>query len=130
VTRDVGLLVLRLGLGCSMAFGHGLGKMQKVLAGDFGFGNPIGIGAPASLILAALAELVCSLAVAAGIWTRYATIPPIVTMAVAAFVVHASDPWGRKELAIVYLIGFLTLAMTGGGRFSVEALWSKAKRGK
>jgi putative oxidoreductase len=128
VTRDLGLLVLRLGFGCALAFGHGLGKARQMIHGDFEFPDPIGIGTVPSLILATLAELVCSLAVAAGLWTRWAAIPPLVTMSVAAFVVHAGDPWGRKELAILYLVGFATLVLTGGGRFAVDSLWSKAKR--
>ena len=125
--RDIGLLVLRLGIGCSMAFGHGLDKMNRVLAGNFEFGDPIGLGPMASLILAALAEFVCSLAVAVGLWTRFTAIPPFVTMAAAAIIVHADDPWGRKELAVVYLIAFGALILTGGGRFAVESVWSKAK---
>lgn len=125
--RDVGLLALRLGVGCSMAFSHGLDKMGRVLAGNFEFGDPIGLGPAASLILAALAELVCSLAVAAGLWTRFAAIPPFVTMAVAAIIVHAEDPWARKELAVVYLSAFGALILTGGGRFAVESVWTKTK---
>ena len=47
-------------------------------------------------------------------------------MAVAAFVVHAGDPWtlgaGRsKEPALLYLFPFLALALTGPGRFSLDA---------
>ena len=125
--RDLGLLVLRLGAGGALAFGHGLAKVQKVLSGNFEFGDPIGIGTAASLILAALAEFVCSLAVAAGLWTRYTAIPPLVTMAVAVFVVHAKDPWARKELAALYLIAFLTLVLAGGGRFALDSLGSKGK---
>ena len=130
MTRDLGLLVLRVGVGSVMAFGHGLGKMQKVITGNFEFGDPVGLGPVPSLILAALAEFVCSIAVAAGLWTRYTAIPPLVTMAVAVFVVHANDPWNRKEPAVVFLIAFLALILTGGGRFALDSLWSKGKRKK
>jgi putative oxidoreductase len=128
VSRDVGLLLLRVGIGGLLAFGHGLGKVEKIFAGNFEFGDPIGIGAAASLVLAAFAEFVCSLAVAAGLWTRWSAVPPVVTMVVAAFVVHAADPWGRKELAVLYLVAFTVLILTGSGRFSVDALWAKTKR--
>jgi putative oxidoreductase len=122
------LLLLRVGIGCLLAFGHGLGKVEKVFAGNFQFGDPIGIGAAASLVLAAGAEFVCSLAVAAGLWTRWSSVPPVVTMVVAAFVVHAADPWGRKELAVLYLVAFTVLILTGGGRFSVDAMWARTRR--
>ena len=45
-----GLLLLRIGFSAAMLT-HGYGKFMKVLAGDFSFGNPDGIGPTASLIL-------------------------------------------------------------------------------
>ena len=124
---DLGLLVLRLVAGGSLAFGHGVGKLIQMMSGSFAFADPLGIGAAPSLILATFAELVCSLAVAAGLWTRWAAIPPAVTMAVAALVVNADAPWSKKELAVVYLGAFAALALTDGGRFALDAL--RAKRG-
>ena len=64
--RSTGLLILRLTAGILMAT-HGAGKMSKVFAGDFAFGDPIGLGPHISLIGAALSEFVFALAVAAGV---------------------------------------------------------------
>jgi putative oxidoreductase len=47
-------------------------------------------------------------------------IPLAITMIVAAFIVHADDPFGKKELALLYLSGCLTLIFTGAGKFSVD----------
>jgi putative oxidoreductase len=58
-----------------------------------------------------------------GIGTRLAAIPPLVTMIVASGLVHASDPWPRKELPILYGVAFLTLALAGGGRFGLGGLF-------
>ncbi len=52
-----GLLLLRIGFSAAMLT-HGYGKFMKVLAGDFSFGDPIGIGPTASLILCAIAEFI------------------------------------------------------------------------
>ena len=49
-----------------------------------------------------------------------AAVPLLVTMLVAAFVVHADDPWGKKEFALLYAIPALSLIFTGGGRFSLD----------
>ena len=116
---NLGLLVLRAGSGLLMAT-HGVGKAQMVLGGTFQFADPIGIGQPASLVLAAFAELVCALLVAAGLFTRLAAIPLIVTMLVAAFVVHGADPLAKKELALMYLACFTAIALLGPGRFSLD----------
>jgi len=124
IALDIGLLVLRAAAGLMMA-GHGYGKVRKLLAGDYGFADPVGIGPTASLVLAAFAEFVCALLVVAGLRTHWAALPVVATMLVALFIVHAADPWGDKELAAVYAAAFLALAFTGGGRLSVDALFGR-----
>jgi putative oxidoreductase len=90
-------------------------------------------------VLAVLAEFVCAVLVVVGFATRFAAVPVVVTMAVAAFVVHGSDPWSMgeaarrfmageskswasKEPALLFLIPFLALVFTGAGKFSVDGL--------
>jgi putative oxidoreductase len=129
VKADLGLLLLRLTAGLFMAT-HGWGKALRLVSGDTKFADPLGIGQLPSLILATFAELLCALAVAAGLWTRLAAIPVAVAMAVAGFVQHARDPFSDRELALVYCAVFLSIALLGGGRYSLEAAWGKARRGK
>jgi putative oxidoreductase len=132
MNRDLGLLLLRLGFG-GMLMTHGWGKFQSILAGDFDFGDPIGLGPAPSLVLACGAELLFSLLVVLGVRVRWTAIPPAIAMATAAFVAHAGDPFGRREKALLFLVGFVALALTGGGSYTVEALFAKrvgATRGK
>jgi putative oxidoreductase len=144
LTTSIGLLILRLGIGVYLAT-HGWGKLQMVLAGDLDqFGDPIGLGSGASLVLVTIAEFFCALLVVLGLATRFAAVPPVIAMAVAAFVVHAADPWtaGRgyelyvagtaeswasKEPALLYLVAFLALIFTGAGRYSLDALIRKRR---
>jgi putative oxidoreductase len=144
VMNSIGLLILRVGVGGFMLT-HGWGKVQMLTNGAFDqFGDPIGLGNKASLILATGAEFVCPLLVILGLATRFAAVPVVFTMGVAAFVAHGSDPWtmgtaaqrfmsgaakswASKEPALLFLIPFLALAFTGAGRFSVDAL-IRAKR--
>lgn len=99
---------------------HGYPKLQKVLNGNFQFGDPLGIGPEASLILAVFAEAICGALVIIGITTRLALIPLIITMGVAFFIVHGSDPFKTKEMAFLYLAIFLAIFFTGPGRFSAD----------
>ena len=115
------LLLLRLAAGGFMLT-HGYGKLQRLLAGEFQFGDPIGLGPEVSLVLAVFAEFVCSLLVMLGLGTRLATVPLIVTMVVAVFIVHGADPFGRKELALLYLVSYVVLLLSGSGKFSVDRL--------
>jgi len=137
---DLGLLIARVGFGGYMLT-HGWAKAQMLVNGEgANFGDPIGLGPELSLALAAFAEFVCSLLVIVGLATRLATIPIIVTMAVAAFVAHGSDPWtmggahelfaagktqypSSKQPALMFLVGFATLLATGPGRLSLDRVF-------
>ena len=117
---SIGLLVLRVGIGLMMALGHGWGKLSNFGAMSTKFADPIGLGVGLSLTLAVFAEFFCSLAVVLGLATRAAVIPLMITMAVAVFVVHGDDPWGKQELGMMYLVPFITLLLTGPGKYSLD----------
>lgn len=123
--RDVGLLLLRLGAG-GMMMVHGWGKLSRFNEMASKFPDPLGIGSPASLTLAVFSEFFCALAIVLGFATRLAALPLIVTMIVAAFVIHGDDPFAKKELALLYLVAFAALAGTGAGKLSLDAkLWRR-----
>lgn len=109
-----------------MIANHGLGKAQKLLnGGEIKFADPIGIGAKASLSLAVFAEVFCALLLIFGLFTRLATLPLIVTMAVAAFVVHATDPFSKMESSLLFLFVLFLLFLAGPGKYSVDRMISK-----
>lgn len=116
---DIGLLVLRVGF-CVMMLTHGIPKFQSLFLGPIKFADPIGLGQPLSLSLAIIGEAVAPLLVLIGFKTRWATLPTIITMLVAGFVVHVSDPIGVKEKSILYLIGFVAIFLMGPGKFSID----------
>jgi len=126
MNADLGLLILRVAAG-GMMLHHGWGKLHKVLSGQWGFPDPIGIGAKPSLALAIFAEFFCAALVVLGFKTRWATIPILVTMAVAAGIVLRGQPWGEKELPLLYGAAFLTLALCGGGRFALDSFLGSGK---
>lgn len=100
---------------------HGWPKFQKILAGDWTFADPIGVGQAPSLLLATFAEFFCSLLVIAGYRVRLAALPLIFTMLVAALLVHSSDPWMKKELPLLYAFSFGAVLLLGAGGYSADA---------
>jgi putative oxidoreductase len=139
MAASIGLLILRIGIG-GYLITHGWGKLQMLLAGGADkFGDPIGLGSTLSLALVTTSEFLCALLVILGLWTRLAAVPVVISMSVAAFVVHAKDPWSMetaanaffsgasktwfsKEPALLFLFPFLSLVFTGGGRLSLDGL--------
>lgn len=113
-------LILRLSMGGFMLT-HGWPKLSRLIStGEFKFKDPLGLGPEVSLIAVIFAEFVCSILVILGFKTRLATIPLMFTMLVAAFVVHAADPFGRKEKALLFFVGFLVIFLIGPGRHSLD----------
>ena len=66
---DLSLLLVRLAAGGFM-FTHGFGKLQKLVNGNFEFGDPIGLGPEVSLGLTVFAEILCASLVLVGLFTR------------------------------------------------------------
>jgi putative oxidoreductase len=119
--KDWALLVLRICAGGLMAINHGWGKLLKLFGDEpIKFADVLGMGATASLSLAVLAEFVASVFIVFGLLTRLSTIPAMITMAVAAFMIHWSDPFQKKELALIYLVMFLIIFLMGPGRLSLD----------
>lgn len=123
---DLGLLVLRVAFGGCMLALHGWGKLMSLIGsfsgGEIRMGDPLGIGPLPTLILAVIAEFFCSALVVLGLWTRFATVFLIATMGVAFFIAHKavlSGP-GNGELALIFLVGFLALLLTGAGKYSLD----------
>lgn len=144
---SAGLLILRLGVAGYMVT-HGWAKVTMLRERQFEmFGDPIGIGPVPSLVLVVIAEFLCAILVAAGLATRLAAIPVVITMAVAAFVAHGADPWtmtegamrffsgasqswASKQPALTFLFVFLALVFTGAGKFSLDALIASRSGGR
>jgi putative oxidoreductase len=122
VSLDFGLLALRLGAGGTMLWQHGWGKLIGFADKMDSFPDPFGAGPMVSLGLITLAETACAGLVLLGLWTRITTIPLIIGMAVAAFMVAGGKSFAQQELAVLYLLAFLTLFFTGSGRFSLDRL--------
>ncbi|MBK8518397.1 MAG: DoxX family protein [Saprospiraceae bacterium] len=117
---DYVLLLLRLGVGIFMLT-HGMGKYSKLFAeGPIKFADPIGVGVTASLALAFFAEVFCSILLILGLGTRLAAVPLLITMLVAALIVHANDGFGKQELPLMYSTIYLAIAIAGAGKISID----------
>lgn len=119
---DFAVLILRITAGAFMLT-HGWGKLLMLTSGDaIKFADPIGIGMTTSLVLAVFAEVVCAILVIIGLFTRLAAIPVVITMLIAAFVIHAQDPLNVKEMSLLYALIYSFILITGAGRFSLDYL--------
>lgn len=116
---NVSLLIMRVGIALLM-FTHGIPKIGKLSEDPVRFMDFLGLGATISLCLAIFGEVICSLFIILGIGTRLAVIPPAITMLVAVFHVHLSDPFVKQEMGLHYLLTYVVLFIMGSGRYSID----------
>lgn len=119
--NNLGLLILRLVAGGAMMT-HGWPKFSNFAQYSTQFPDPIGLGSQISLTLAIFAELGCAALIVLGLLTRLSSIPLIVTMLVACFIVHGADPFAKQELSLIYLGMYLSILLMGPGHFSLSGI--------
>lgn len=116
--------LLRIAFGLLLMH-HGYDKLSNFdetaghMAGFLGMSGKVA----ASLVI--FAEFFCSILVVLGLATRLATIPIIITMAIALFKAHNLHVTSDGEMATLYLSAFLVLLIIGPGKVSVDAMIGK-----
>ena len=131
VTASLGIFALRAMIGLMMLIGHGIPKIQSFAAKKEDFWVPDFfplkyMSPPVSLMASIGAEVVAAALIVIGLATRPAAFVLGFSMVVAAFGVHASDPWfmgggAAKEPALLYLIPMIAIILAGAGAFSMDA---------
>ena len=117
------ILALRLFFGI-LFFTHGLDKLANFNEMLPNFPDVLGFGSYMSLMVSIFCEFCCSLFLIAGLLVRLTVIPMMIAMAVAFFDVH-DGMFPEGELALIYLIMFIILYITGPGKFSIDYLIDK-----
>jgi putative oxidoreductase len=126
---DSGALLLgRLAVGL-LFVSTGWGKVHdipKVVA----FFESLGIPAPGfHAVLVSWSELLCGSAIVIGLLTRLATIPLIVSMAVALLTAKRGDIHGVLDLVgqdeFTYLVVLVMIAVLGPGKLALDHLVAK-----
>ena len=121
---NTALLVLRLGFGILLLH-HGYQKLSNFHQTEGYMMDFMGLGKPVSTSLVIFAEVACSLLVILGLFTRLACIPIIILFVVIIFKATNADFFGKSELPVAYITGFLAILFAGPGRISVDSMISK-----
>lgn len=121
---SIGILVIRV-LVCGMLFRcHGWEKLVGYNLMVHGFHNPLHLGSHISLAYAMLADGICSVLIALGLFTRPAALIVVVNFLVIFALIHPGS-----ELVWNYGAVFLGILISGPGRFSLDARFFRTAKG-
>ncbi|AKU93179.1 DoxX family protein [Vulgatibacter incomptus] len=124
--RDIGLLLVRVGIGLMFILAHGLPKLMGGPAVWAKVGSAtgyLGITAVPALfgLLATIAELGGGVLLIAGKWVRVASAAMLVTMLVATLMhIQGGDGLAKASHAIEAAVLFAGLTLLGGGRYGID----------
>src|SRR5260370_25801432 len=124
---DLGLLLLRAGVSLSLFLKHGLEKLTGYSRMVQHFPDPIHIGAHASLAYALVTDGICTILIAAGLFTRPAAALLLINLSTAFIFVHHAAFFtdGHVELVMVYILVFAAILVAGPGSLSIDARMKK-----
>lgn len=123
--QSFAILLLRIGVSLPMIYIHGWSKFLNYIDGNVNLFDPLGIGFELSLLLAIFAEVICSIMLILGLFSRISAIPLIITMLVAMFLVNAGQPFIVKEKAFIFMMAYIFILFAGSGKYSIDALLTK-----
>ncbi len=123
---DLGLFVLRVIGGASLAVAHGWSKLypdgppEQLVSG---IEQRLGLPEPHLFAWGvAIVETVGGALMAIGLLTRPAAFAVAVNMGVAAFVWHAPDTFAEREPALLYFAIATAVFLAGPGRISADRI--------
>ncbi len=131
--NNIALLLLRVVFSISLIT-HVPGKITKLLDGSWNIDFPLSFDQSFHqnlydlfstsflpiLVLAIFSELIAPIFIILGFKTKFFSFFPVATMFVIVFIVHINDGWGKIETPLLYLFGFITVFLSGAGKYSVD----------
>jgi len=127
---NLGLFLLRLGVGVNMTVLHGLDKVRNYSQLANSMPDPLGMGRRHSLMLVVAAEFVGGILVTLGLAGRLAALLLAFSLSLTLFSGEAGLPWRQREATVLYLTASLAILMLGCGRWALDAVvWKRFRKG-
>ncbi|MBZ0265661.1 DoxX family protein [bacterium] len=120
--RSAGILLYRSIISFFLFYGHGWKKLLKFDEIAPKFPDPLGIGTTASMLMATISETAIAAMIIIGLFTRFAAAQLVLLFLVIILIVHAGDSFRDLEKALMYLVAYVSLMVSGAGRYSIDGL--------
>lgn len=122
---DYVLLMYRVTVSMAFLFIHGAKKIVNFQDEVQHIPDPFNMGGTTATIIAIFSNVVCSIFVAMGLFTRAFAIGAFMIPFIGLLIVHANDPWVVKDVPLMYSLAFAVIIALGPGRFSLDSVLNK-----
>ncbi|QCW99479.1 DoxX family protein [Aggregatimonas sangjinii] len=122
---DVVLLVYRIAISMAFLFIHGLKKILNFQEEVQHIPDPFNMGGYTATIIAIFSNVICSIFIAMGLFTRVFALGAFMIPFIGLTIVHANDPWVVKDVPLMYSLAFLVIIVLGPGKYSADRIISK-----
>lgn len=120
ILSHFGLLFFRVAVAFELLFVHGLKKIGIGVAIAETVPNPLGLPEFFNQAFAIVANIIMPLFIAAGLFTKLATLPILAVTLSGFFIVHFNDPIAIRDIPFMYSVCFLFLTIVGPGKYSLD----------
>ncbi len=125
LSKDLGQFFLRVSSGLLLLCVHGMPKLLNWRTEILHIDDPLHLGNGLTLFCAIFAEVICSIFIILGLYTRLATLPILFLLFVAMIVVHAGWTLEQGQFGWLLIISFGSIALIGPGRYAIDAWRAK-----
>jgi putative oxidoreductase len=130
---NLGRLALRVVVFLPLLIKHGALKLSNFGQMAHDFPNPLHIGSLATLIIATVADALCSTLIILGLATRWAALFSLCNLLVAFAFVHHFDLMSWQDMGgqiiFMFMGACITLICLGPGKFSLDAVIKGKEKG-
>ncbi len=120
LSNDAGLFVFRLLAAIALLKAHGLPKILNFQDTLLHIPDPLGLGTTFSTYFAIFTNILCSIMVALGLFTRAAAFFIFSLTLSGLLLVHFNDSYKIQDVPIIYSIVFGFITYLGAGRYSLD----------
>ena len=126
LSPNLGRLALRVFVFLPLLVKHGALKLSNFGQMAHDFPDPLHIGSLATLVIATMADAICSTLIILGLATRWAALFALCNLLVAFVFVHHFDLMSWKDMGgqiiFMFMGACISVILLGPGKYSVDAL--------
>lgn len=122
---SVTMLIFRSLVAFAMIRVHGIKKIADIEGEIANIPDPFGFGGEFTALMAVFTNIVLTVFVAIGFFTRLSAFGILSVTLSGLFLVHWADPWPVKDIPLMYSLSYFLILIMGPGKYSIDHIISK-----